>query len=354
LVVGVDVIELGTDADEAASLFKVLIERLMSQGAKLVITTHHKRLASLLATDERVELLAALYDEKNQRPTFDFLHGTIGKSYAFETALRYGIPAFLIGKAKEVYGEDKEKLNELIQKNIDLELTTKRRLRTLEEEADKANKLSSRLREKEEALEQAYLAKESALEHSFQKAIDAAKIAAKAGSQEETHRALNQAYAAKKIIPKPAPPQQKEPLKVGDAIKYGRSKGMLKALKKDKAIIECEGITLHVPQSAIKRSGMAPVPRSNGKAKIDVQRSHEGGIKLDLHGLRSDEAVERLDKFLSDALINGFDEVLVYHGIGTGKLAYAVKTFLKSHPKVKSFTDAPPSLGGFGATVVVL
>ncbi len=73
-----------------------------------------------------------------------------------------------------------------------------------------------------------------------------------------------------------------------------------------------------------------------------------------MHGLRSDEAIEKLDKFLSDSLINGFDEVLVYHGIGTGKLAYAVKTFLKSHPKVVSFSDAPPNLGGFGATVVRL
>ena len=88
MIVGVDEIELGTDSDEAASFFKVIIEELMDRGVKLIVTTHHKRLASLLATDERVELLAALYDEKNQKPTYEFLKGTIGKSYAFETALR--------------------------------------------------------------------------------------------------------------------------------------------------------------------------------------------------------------------------------------------------------------------------
>lgn len=353
VLVGVDEIELGTDADEAASLFKVLIERLMDQGAKLVITTHHKRLASLLATDERVELLAALYDEKNQRPTFEFLHGTIGKSYAFETAQRYGIPASLIGKAKEVYGEDKEKLNELIQKNIDLELAMKRKLRTMEEEEAKAKRLSARLLEQEEALEAAYKAKEGALEHAFSKAINAAKEVLKTTEAKEGHRALNEAHAAKKMVPRPVPLQQKEPLGVGDAIKYGRSKGTLKALSKDKAIIECEGITLHVPLHAIKRSGNPPAPQKV-KTKIDIERSGRGGIKLDLHGMRGEEAVEKLDQFLSDALVNGFDEVVVYHGIGTGKLAYAVKTFLKSHPKVKHFTDAPPSLGGFGATVVAL
>lgn len=75
---------------------------------------------------------------------------------------------------------------------------------------------------------------------------------------------------------------------------------------------------------------------------------------LDLHGLRADEAVERLDKFLSDALINGFDEVLVYHGIGTGKLAYAVRTFLSTYPSLVSYGDAPINMGGFGATLIKL
>ena len=77
-------------------------------------------------------------------------------------------------------------------------------------------------------------------------------------------------------------------------------------------------------------------------------------VKLGLHGQRADEAVDNLDKFLSDALIAGFDEVLVYHGIGTGKLAYAVKTFLDTHPNVRGYTDAHPSQGGFGAKVIKL
>lgn len=353
-LVGIDEVELGTDADEAASLFKVLIEQLMDRDVKLIITTHHKRLASLLATDERVELLAALYDEKAQRPTFEFLHGTIGKSYAFETALRYGIPANLIAQAKSVYGEDKENLNELIQKNIDLELRMKRTLANLEDEKEKIERKSTHLLEKEADLESAYRAKESKLESEYNSAIKAAKDALKASGFKEAHQALNAAHVAKTRIAKEPPlVQQKATLSPGDSIKYGRTKGILKALKKDKAIIECEGITLHVPLHAIKRSGAVPTPPAP-KTKVDISRSGRGGIQLDLHGLRSEEATEKLDQFLSDALINGFDEVLVYHGIGTGKLAYAVKTFLKTHPKVLSFVDAPPNLGGFGATVVRL
>ena len=92
------------------------------------------------------------------------------------------------------------------------------------------------------------------------------------------------------------------------------------------------------------------------KTKTQVHHSIErrGSLKLDLHGLRAEEAEERMDKFLSDALIEGWNEVLIYHGIGTGKLSYAVKNFLKAHPKVKSFEDAPLNMGGFGAKVVRL
>ncbi len=45
---------------------------------------------------------------------------------------------------------------------------------------------------------------------------------------------------------------------------------------------------------------------------------------------------------------------MVFHGIGTGKLARAVKEFLDKHPKVKSYSDAHPSQGGFGAKVIKL
>jgi len=86
--------------------------------------------------------------------------------------------------------------------------------------------------------------------------------------------------------------------------------------------------------------------------KVNVEK--KAGLKCDLHGMRADEACEVLDKFLSDALMNGWDEVIIYHGIGTGKLSFAVKNFLKAHPRVQKFEDAPQHLGGFGAKIVTL
>ncbi len=350
-LVGVDEIELGTDADEAASLFYVIIKKLIARGQKLIITTHHKRLASLLATSEGVELKAALYDESLRKPTYEFLKGTIGKSYAFETAIRYGIPENIVGEARTVYGEDKEKLNELIQKNIDLELSMKEKLKQAKDKEQKAQKLQDKLQTKLQEQESEYKKRFYKLEAQFNAAIEEAKKAAKSKDLQALHQRLNKAQNAKKIIHRNEPKQKALPLTVGDRVKYGNSKGEIKSIKKDMAFIDCDGISLKVPLASLKRSGHTKLKPAS---KLKVQTPSRGSVKLDLHGLRSDEAIEKLDKFLSDALINGFDEVLVYHGIGTGKLSYAVKEFLKEHPSIMSYEDAPPSMGGYGAKVVKL
>ncbi len=183
-LVGVDEIELGTDADEAANLFKVMIEKLIDKEMKIVITTHHKRLASLLATHPEVELLAAIYDEKTERPTYGFLKGTIGKSYAFETALRYGIPQMLVAEARMLYGEDKEKLNELIQKNIDLELKMRQTSEELDARLKEVEKLKESLRDEKERVREEFDHAYSKMSKEFNQAIGEAKKAIKSSGHQ--------------------------------------------------------------------------------------------------------------------------------------------------------------------------
>ncbi|HIP47266.1 MAG TPA: endonuclease MutS2 [Campylobacterales bacterium] len=353
-IVGVDEIELGTDSDEAATLFKVILEKLIEKNSKIIITTHHKRLAAMMAVNDEVDLLAAIYDEKNQKPTYEFLHGTIGKSYAFETAQRYGIPALLIAEAKVVHGEDKEKLGELIQKNIDLELEAKRRLVKLKDDDERVQKLKTSLEFQKEKADESLRQTRASLEKKYQEAIETAKSAAKEQDPAQIHRLLNQANKQRNESREQEMQQEPLELKIGDYVKYNNAKGVIISMRKKEATIESEGMKLRVPISQLKRSGNKPPPKKKPQVKIKVQKPSFSSVKLDLHGLRSEEAIEKLDKYLSDALITGYDEVLIYHGVGSGKLAYAVKTFLKSHPKIKGFIDAPANMGGMGATVVRL
>ncbi len=353
-MVGIDEIELGTDSDEAAVLFHTIIEELIKKNVKVVITTHHKRLAAMLSGNSDVELYAALYDEGNERPTYEFLQGTIGRSYAFETAGRYGIPKYIIENTKKAYGEDKYKLNELIQKSATLEMELKQKIAKLDDELLDTQRLKSHLKDQKEEQQSELNNLKSKLHREYQQAINEARAAIKAKDVSDSHRYLN---AATKFVKQVETPQVKEDVvfEVGDMVKYKSSKGEIISIKGEKAFVDIDGIKVNVFLKELKKSGNPKqTPKAKPKANLNVEKPTNASVSLDLHGLRSDEAIEKLDKFISDCLIAGFDEVLVYHGIGTGKLSYAVKEFLRTHPKVKSFGDAHPSEGGFGAKVVKL
>jgi len=351
-LVGVDEIELGTDSDEAAALFAVVLDELIKRGQKIIVTTHHKRLAALMADRDDVELLAAIYDEERRVPTYEFLNGTIGKSYAFETALRYGINANIIAKAKEVYGENHEKLNILIERGSEMERDLKRKNKEVDEKLDVLKEQEQLLKDGRENLRQELESEKNRLRAQYDLAINEAKEAARGLDMAAIHRQLNKAAS---MIPKNPVPKIAEPepinYEVGQAVKYRAQRGTIVSLGNKDAMIEVEGMRLRVKLTELKPSGNLP---KKIKPSHTAQIDQKSGLKLDLHGLRGEEACERADKFLSDALLQGFDEVIIYHGIGTGKLSYAIKEFLKIHPSVKSFADAPAHLGGFGAKIVRL
>jgi len=352
-LVGVDEIELGTDSDEAAALFKVILDELVKKNQKIVVTTHHKRLASLMADRDDVELMAAIYDEERRAPTYEFMQGIIGKSYAFETASRYGIAHVIVEEAKKVYGDNSEKLNLLIQRGSELERELKKKHALVDEKLENLAKKELEYKMLQEQLFQDMEKQKEQLKLTYRNAIEEAKQAARAGDSAAIHRAMNKAQAK---LPKEEAKKQ-EPLKphefaVGDLVKYHSQKGKIVSMTGHKeALIEVDGMRVRV-----KTKHLRPAQAIQHKPKTDLKVSVEkrSGLKCDLHGMRADEACDVLDQFLSDALIAGWDEVLVYHGIGTGKLSFAVKNFLSTHPKVKKFEDAPQHMGGFGAKVVTL
>ena len=350
-LIGVDEIELGTDSDEAAALFKVILDDLIAKGQKIVVTTHHKRLASLMADRDDVELMAAIYDEENRKPTYEFLQGIIGKSYAFETALRYGIMNSVVTRAKKVYGENHEKLNLLIERGAELERELKKKQSLLDEKLANVARQERELKEQKEQLTVTLEEERKQLKSSYADSIAMAKDAARQSDMKSVHKKMNE---ANKALPKEEPRQQDviHEFKVGDTVKYRKNRGTIISLKAKEAMIEVEGMRLRVKRSELKPSGNMPKKRAKTQVTHKIER--RSGLKLDLHGLRAEEAEEKMDKFLSDALIDGWDEVVIYHGIGTGKLSYAVKNFLIAHPKVKSFDDAPQHMGGFGAKIVRL
>ncbi len=353
-LVGVDEIELGTDADEAASLFRVLLEELKAREMTFIVTTHHKRLASLLAGEEDVELIAALYDEERRRPTFTYLEGTIGKSYAFETAERYGIPRSIVARARELFGEDKERLNELIEHSTRLEAQMRSRIAELEESTEELRRKEARLRELEEKMREEQRKVLATLENRYNAATKRALAALKKVENAEARRLLNEAHRHKNRAKLKEPESEIPTLKPGDRVRYRSHTAEVLSLKEKEAMIAVDGMKMRVPLKELRPAPETPkpkAPRPKKSTDIRVEKGERAALHIKLLGMRAEEAEEALDAFLSDALLHGISEVEIIHGTGTGVLAKVVSEYLKRHPKVKHFYRMP---GNMGATIAEL
>jgi len=352
-IVGVDEIELGTDSDEAASLFRVMLDELRKKGITFIVTTHHKRLASLMASDDEVELIAALYDEERRMPTYTFLQGSIGKSYAFETAQRYGIPVAIVNRAKEVYGEDKENLNELIERSTTLEREMRLKIEKIDEELKEVEQKKQKLVDDEIKLQENHRKAMATLENRYNAATKKAREALKVKESTEGRRLLNVAHQRKEFKQKEIKLADEIPLKEGDKVKYRSHKGELLSIRGKDATIIVDGLKMRVPLSQLKRRGEVAktrVPQKQKEVKVHIEKSG-ASVSVKLLGMYADEAIDTVDKFLSDALVNGLSEVQIIHGTGGGVLSKLVTEYLKNHPKIEKFYRMP---GNLGITVVEL
>ena len=82
-----------------------------------------------------------------------------------------------------------------------------------------------------------------------------------------------------------------------------------------------------------------------------MSKSAHVSSEINLIGLRSDEAIAKLDKYLDDALIAHLGSVRIVHGKGSGALRKAVHEHLKRLSYVKSFQLAEFGEGDAGVTI---
>lgn len=75
---------------------------------------------------------------------------------------------------------------------------------------------------------------------------------------------------------------------------------------------------------------------------------------IDLHGFQPRDIPSVVESYLEAALEQGFLEVRLIHGRGTGFQRNRVRQVLSQHPNVERFADAPATRGGWGATLVWL
>jgi DNA mismatch repair protein MutS2 len=77
-------------------------------------------------------------------------------------------------------------------------------------------------------------------------------------------------------------------------------------------------------------------------------------LKIKFVGLRVDEALSRLERFLNDASLAELPEAIIVHGIGKGLLSKAIHEHLNGHPLIKKYRSGTLEEGGAAVTIVTM
>jgi DNA mismatch repair protein MutS2 len=110
-------------------------------------------------------------------------------------------------------------------------------------------------------------------------------------------------------------------------------------------------LKMKISDSDLERVTPEPEPK---RARATVQSANASHVSpnLDLRGVRYEDAMTQVDRYIDAALLAGYPSVTIVHGKGTGALREGITNYLKSNRQVKSFHFAAPNHGGNGATEV--
>lgn len=102
----VDEFGAGTEPELGGAIAEALLSDFNKSGAFGLITTHYRNLKQFAATTEGLTNGAMLYDRGAMRPLFALAIGQPGSSFAMQIAKRSGLPASVLGKAREMVGAE--------------------------------------------------------------------------------------------------------------------------------------------------------------------------------------------------------------------------------------------------------
>jgi DNA mismatch repair protein MutS2 len=385
----IDEFGTGTDPRLGAAMAEALLAFFVTSGGQGIITTHYGNLKEYAENHAEVVNAAMEFDIQHLTPTYRLLQGLPGSSYTFEIAARVGIPAEIIENARQKagssYAETERLLANLRQQEIiltELIAQNKQQKEALELQARQQAELEKRNEiHRQKLLQQAQQTAAELVRKANRKIEETIKEITTAYKERISSRTLRkQLLQVAEMLPdqemlSPEELIARNPrmaddtttaISVGDQVRIGDSFsiGEVLSIDKDKrrAVIAMGDLRTTTNLSDLVR--VVPInndihnlkytnnTRENG-AFSTVRKMAEFDPKLDLRGLRVDEALRKLETFIDQALPIGNNILLeILHGKGTGALRKAVRAHLrKNYPQIKDITDAPEDLGGSGITI---
>lgn len=395
----IDEIASGTDPTEGGALAMSFMEDAISWGWWTLVSTHMGSLKAFAHRDSSVRNGSMQFDKEALTPTYHFQPDLPGSSYALEIAERVGLPIGMVRRARRHLGEERLKLEDLIEElssrlhNVqqrERELSLKQtetsglerifreridrfdakkgeRLEKAAMEADRilrdANRTIERtvkqLREEQASREAIKQAKER-----VQQQLEAVAAVEKEARQKKAKRPEKKKPELKPMKPtfaKEEPELQVDPsapVEVGDTVRLPNGmEGEVLALQKEKAQVAAGAVKLWFSVALLQKTiGSKPGGRKSGFSVhlVDQEDDRPVGMELKLLGMRYEDAETELEGYLEKLALAGLKVARIVHGKGTGTLRAMVQERVKRHPLVRKYRYGEPGEGGDGVTIIEL
>jgi DNA mismatch repair protein MutS2 len=334
------------------------------------------------------------------------VYGAPGRSLALEIAERLGMPSAVVATARERRSARESQLADHLAR-MDKELAALERERRSvaadrEQIAGERQTLvarESRLAEREAVLKRRMDDKLNERLREARQEVDriVADLKGKAGSlvrqHERPHKALvttgdigslrSEARAALDSVgdrlvasaEEPQPDQMFESAPdVGDTVYVATfgSDGLVRSVSGKQIEVDVRGKRMRVGLKDLRKRGAGSREQGVGSREQGVGSRERGAGRqgafhsqlpssqlpasrdLVLIGSTVDEAIDRTEKFLDDALRADEHRLRVVHGHGTGRLREALRAHFRQHPLIASVAPASEDEGGEAATIVEL
>ncbi|MBV8530345.1 MAG: Smr/MutS family protein, partial [Candidatus Eremiobacteraeota bacterium] len=372
----IDEIGGGTEPSAGAALAIAMLERLLSGGARAVVSTHAVELKLFAHATPGVANASVRFDATTFAPTFELDLGTPGQSLAFPLAVRLGIDAEIVERAGTLL-ERRERdyetaLSELALRHSELRDEQMRLQHERREVTSELQRLQQERGELENERRRFSTRAEEHLQQSLRDFVrELQRRAAESGASERARRGkVTPAQTA--LLAQTIDAMRRE-LGVGseqhaDEGAAGYAAGdRVRVLSLDQQGIVAEdwgerllvsigSMKVMVERSDLRRvstaTRSASAPTTSGDVRLSaVARSTSA---LDVRGKRYAQAEPLVERWIDDAALAGNSPLRLIHGKGTGMLGRGLQEYLRTHPAVKSIRYGTEEEGSSGVTLIEL
>lgn len=361
----IDEIGSGTDPHEGSALSAGILDTLIELKSFFIATTHNSALKSYAFARNVIRNASLEFDEQKLKPTYKFLEGIPGNSYAFQLSKNLGLSDLVLERAKSYLGKKQSELEE----SIALLHQYKSEAQKIKLEAIREKKLAEDKRQKyEQKFLEIKIKRESLINKAYEEAreifnnanatientIREIKEQTKKTSEiKEFFQAEKDKLESKIISTKTKSDRKNQDVVpiAGDTVttQDSDSTGIILNIDRNNvALVDFNGIKFKLPlEQLIKIEKKA----TKSKATSDFIR-FDTKASTDIRGMRAYEAIPLVDELINNALMSSLEQVTIIHGKGTGALRHAIQEFLGTHHAIKSFRNGTLIEGGEGVTVV--